>query len=263
MSGRYIQIKDAKVIEERFNVKVPDGVVLTPNFNVSPGDYAPVITNDKPNEVQLFQFGLTPFWAKSPMYLHNARTEGDRNSENDPGYKGGKDIINKPAFRKPIRSQRCLVIADAFYEGTTADKLNKPYVVYLKDKQSPFAFAGIWDVWENKETGETIHSFAIITTVANSLMLRLPYHRSPVILPRSRERAWINSNKPLTDITRMLEPLPGELMNAYPISTYVKDSRVKSKELVIPVGPTLTSDDAFKETVVLDLHSRGYFQKMN
>ncbi len=261
MCGRYIQVKNVQIVEERFNVKVPEGVELTPNFNVSLGDYAPVITNLKPNQVQLFQFGLTPFWAKKPMYLFNARSEGDRNQENDPNYAGGKDIINKPAFRKPIRSQRCLVIADAFYEGTTTDKLNKPYVVYLKGKQGPFAFAGIWDTWANKETGEEINSFAIITTIANSLMQLIPHHRSPIILPRNREQAWLKSEKPLTDITRMLEPYPGELMNAYPVANHVKDPKVKSKELIVPIGQPLSPDEGFKENVTLELHGMGHYKR--
>ncbi|MGD9993016.1 MAG: SOS response-associated peptidase [Salinivirgaceae bacterium] len=260
MCGRYIQVKNVQVIEERFNVKVPDGLELTPNFNVAPGDFAPVITSDKPNEVQLFQFGLTPFWAKKPMYLFNARAEGDHNKENAIHYKGGKDIINKPAFRKPIRSQRCLVIADAFYEGTSTDKLNKPYVVYLKGKQGPFAFAGIWDTWVNKESGEEINSFAIITTMANSLMQKIPHHRSPIILPRKREQTWLNSNAPLTDITRMLEPFPGELMNAYPVASRVKDSRIKGKELITPIGQPLFSDETFKENITLELHGMGHYK---
>ena len=64
MCGRYVQVKSVKVIEERFNVKVPQGLDIMPNFNVSPGQYAPVITNNNPREVQLFRFGLTPFWLR-------------------------------------------------------------------------------------------------------------------------------------------------------------------------------------------------------
>jgi len=261
MCGRYIQVKNVEIIEKRFNVRVPEGIELTPNYNVSPGDYAPVITNENPGEVQLLQFGLTPFWAKKPMYLFNARAEGDKNKENDPNYTGGKEIISKPSFRKAIRSQRCLVIADAFYEGTTKERLNKPYVVYLKGKQGPFAFAGIWDVWQNPETKEEVNSFAIITTTTNSLLQKIPHHRSPVILPRNREQAWLNSNKPLTDITRMLQPLNGELMNAYPVSTQVKNSRDKSKELITPIRQPLSPDIGFKENTSLELHGMGHYKR--
>jgi putative SOS response-associated peptidase YedK len=260
MCGRYVQVKGVKVIEERFNVKIPQGVDIMPNYNVSPGQYAPVITNTCPREVQLFRFGLTPFWAKKAMCLINARAEGDRNSGNDPHYTGGKDIISKPAFRKPIRSQRCLVIADAFYEGTTAEKFDKPYVVYLKNKQSPFAFAGIWDTWQNPETEEEINSFAIVTTVANSLMQKLPHHRSPVILPRNREQIWLNSTKPLTDITHMLVPFPGELMNAYPVSPAMKSPKANDRSLLTPVGPALEPDESLKEVVTLQLHGMGHYK---
>jgi putative SOS response-associated peptidase YedK len=260
MCGRYVQVKNIKVIEERFNVKFPVQLGWEPNFNVSPGDYAPVITNDKPSEVQLMQFGLTPFWAKKPMYLFNARAEGDRNKENNLKYSGSKDIINKPAFRKPIRSQRCLVIADAFYEGTTKEKLNKPYLVYLKNKQAPFAFAGIWDVWHNRETGEEVNSFSIITTVANSLLQRIPHHRSPIILPRGKEKAWLG-DRPLTDITHMLQPLPGELMNAYPVATTVKNSKAKDKSLITPLGKPIDSETGYKEDITLELHGMGRYKQ--
>ena len=63
------------------------------------------------------------------MYLFNARAEGDRNNENNEFYSGAKGIITKPSFRKPIRSQRCLVIADAFYEGSKKEKFGKNQIV--------------------------------------------------------------------------------------------------------------------------------------
>lgn len=259
MCGRYIQVKSVEVIETRFNVKVPDNLQVRPSYNISPGKYAPVITCNKPKEVQLFQFGLTPFWAKKPMYLFNARSEGDRNPENNPEYKGSKDIITKPAFRKPIRSQRCLVIADAFIEGTTVEKLNKPYIVYLVENDGPFAFAGIWDTWLNKETGELLNSFSIITTVANSLIQKIPHHRSPVILPKEYENIWIDPSSPLTDITRLLKPYPGEKMNAYPISTKIKNPHTDSAELIEPVGDKLIKEDKYKLNISLHLQGMGRY----
>src|SRR5271166_6457102 len=138
MCGRYILVDKVEVIKKEFNIHIEGN--YDPDFNISPGSKALVITNDQPSQGQYFQFGMTPYWAKKPMYLFNARAEGDHNPENDPDYMGAKGIIGKPAFRKPIRSQRCLVIASAFIEGTTTEGLNKPYLVYLKKR--PFAFAG-------------------------------------------------------------------------------------------------------------------------
>ena len=189
MCGRFILASDLTAIQKRFDVAVPEGLDFTPSYNIGPGKYSPVITNTAPGELQLFRFGLTPFWSKKKsMMFINARSEGDQNKEDATDYKGAKGIIAKPAFRKPIRSQRCLIPADAFIEGTTKEKLSKPFVVYLKEHVRPFAFAGIWDVWADQETGEEISSFAIITSSANALLQKIPHHRSPVILHREYER---------------------------------------------------------------------------
>ncbi|MBU0763203.1 MAG: SOS response-associated peptidase [Bacteroidetes bacterium] len=256
MCGRYILVQKPESIEKRFEVKVPEELELKPSYNISPGNFAPVITDDKPNELQLFLFGLTPFWAKKPMYLFNARAEGDRNRENDPNYRGAKDIINKPSFRKPIRSQRCLVIADAFIEGTTNEGLSKPYVVYLRERERPFAFAGIWDKWLNRETGELLNSFSIITTTANSLLQKLPHHRSPVILPRSSERIWLR-NSPLTDITSLLRPYNPDKMNAYPVSPAIKNPRAEGAELIKPIGHPVEKELDYTVKSFLQLQGMG------
>ena len=242
MCGRYIEVQKAEVIEKRFNVSVPSDVGYKPSYNISPGQYAPVITDHQPDVLQMFQFGLTPFWSKKPMYLYNARSEGDKNKDNDPAYNGAKEIVHKPAFRKPIRSRRCLVIADAFIEGPTEERLNKPYVVYLRNEQRPFAFAGVWDVWENKSSGDLLETFSIITTVANELLQKIPHHRSPVILPREAERTWLNPKAPMDDIVSLLKPFPAEQMNAYPISIKIKNPKNDGRELIEPVGERLTPE---------------------
>lgn len=263
MCGRYIQIQTVEEIQKRFNVDVPDNLEIKPNFNVSPGDYAPVITNNDPHEVQLFKFGLTPFWAKKQMYIINARAEGDRNKENDPNYHGAMDIITKPVFRKPIRSQRCLILADAFYEGTIKERLSKPYVIYLRNHENPFAFAGIWDTWVNKETGEEVNSFSIITTTANSLIRKIPHHRSPVILPRHAEAKWLNTSTPLTDVTRLLIPYPGEKMNAYPVSPSVKNPKLKESKLIEPKGERLVPEYERSLKTDLELLGMGRYKGRN
>ena len=158
------------------------------------------------------------------------------NSENDPLYTGSKGIISKPAFRKAIREQRCLIPADAFIEGPEVEKLNKPFLVYLKNKVRPFSLAGVWDQWKNPATGEIISSFAIITTVANILLQKIEHHRCPVILHREDEKKWLSNNIPLSGITELLRPYPGELMNAYPISSRIKDPKIDDPALIQPTG---------------------------
>jgi len=257
MCGRYILVQKLELIEKRFNVTAPEGSEWKPSYNISPGQLAPVITGNNPRELQLFRFGMTPFWSKKAMYMINARAEGDHNKEDDPNYKGAKGIITKPSFRKPIRSQRCLIIADAFIEGTVKEKLSKPYVVYLKNNIRPFAFAGIWDEWTNRETGEIIRSFAIITTTANELLQKLPHHRSPVVLDQRSEKKWLNQDLPLADATRLLRPYPADLMNAYPVDPAIKNPRAEGKDLLKPIGERIVPEFDIKTQQDVELQGMG------
>ncbi len=261
MCGRYVLVQKVEVIERRFNVDANNNFQWNANYNISPGTYAPVITSDKPKELQLMQFGLTPFWAKKRMFLFNARAEGDRNKENNPNYRESKGIITKPAFRKPIRSQRCLVIADAFIEGSNLEGLKNPYLIYLKDKKRPFAFAGIYDVWLDPKNGEELESFSIITTTSNELLQKIPHDRSPVILPREKESQWLNDKTPLTEITKMMYPYNSKLMNAYQISPKISSSRNNYKELINPLSKPLSEDDNLNVNKSLQLQGMGARKK--
>lgn len=255
MCGRYVVVSKISEIEERFGVYAT--VKLLPNYNIGPGSMAPVITDKDPKILQMFQFGLTPFWAKKKMYFFNARAEGDHNKENDPLYAGAKGIISKPAFRKPIRSQRCLIVADAFIEGTTKEKLDKPFLVHLEKGRRPFALAGIWDEWIDKASGEVVNSFAIITTTPTELLQKLPHHRSPVILDRNEEGRWLNPNADLMDITQMLHPYKG-FMNAYPISPDIKNPRNNNRELLQPVGPGVLTEKKMVVEQEMVLEGMGF-----
>jgi putative SOS response-associated peptidase YedK len=258
MCGRYILVQKAEIIEKAFNITIPQDVGYAPSYNIAPGSQALVITSQEPGKAQLFRFGLTPSWAKKPMYLFNARAEGDQNKENDPNYSGATGIITKPSFRKPIRSQRCLVPADAFIEGTTAEKLDKPYLIYLRERK-PFAFAGIWDTWSDPSTGEIMQSFAIITTVANALLQKLPHHRSPVILEKSMEQKWLQGEH-LNDITWMLKPYPAELMNGYPIGRGIKNPGANGLEYIQPAGERLVPEERVVSSSGLHLHGMGRYK---
>ncbi|MCB0691331.1 MAG: SOS response-associated peptidase [Saprospiraceae bacterium] len=258
MCGRYTLVSKLKIIEKEFNADVSeimDRFGLNPN--IAPGDFGVVISSDEPKKAQLFNFGFTPQWASKKMYVINARCEGDHNQENDPRYTGARGIINKPMFRKSIRSQRCLVIADAFVEGTTKEKLNKPYLVYRMGNARPFSMAGIWDEWTDKTTGEIFRSFAILTTAPNSLMQRIPHHRSPLVLTQEQESIWIDENAELQDITSIMNPFDPEEFNAYPISAGIKNPKNKDLQILVPQGDTLISSQEIQFYQELELQGMG------
>jgi putative SOS response-associated peptidase YedK len=255
MCGRYVIVSQAKQIEDKFGVKVK--TQIQKNYNVSAGQLAPVISSNNSDEVQLMHFGFTPKWSKKRTFIINARAEGDHNKDNNPLYNGAKGILSKPFFRSSIRSKRCLVIADAFIEGTTKEKLDKPYLVYLKDKKRPFAFAGIYDEWINPSDGEIINSFAIITCPPNKLMQRIPHHRMPVIIESQNYSRYLNVGTDLSDITSLLKPYNSNLMNAYPIDSKIKKITTNSKEALKPIGDTIITEKTFEKTEEIKLFGMG------
>lgn len=257
MCGRYVVISEIKEIEKRFGVFAPQPELFQKNVNVSAGERAPVISSANPGELSFYHFGFSPAWSEKRMYLLNARSEGDANSDNDPAYTGGLGILQKPAFRKAIRTQRCLVVADAFIEGPEKEKLSKPYCVYKKDGERPFAFAGIWEEWLHKESGELVPTFAIITAPVNDVLRAIGHHRSPVILPREVEEIWLDNSAPLSEISRLLNSPANGSLNAYPIDPAIKSAAEKDPFVLKPIGERVLKEYRFELHESLRLEGMG------
>jgi putative SOS response-associated peptidase YedK len=272
MCGRYVTVTSVSAIEKRFNVQQGEDferAPAPPSTNISHGNRAPVIASDRPGELQAMQFGFTPYWAKKQFYMINARSEGDQNKLNEPRYTGAMGILQKPMFRQSIRSQRCLVVADAFIEGPQHEKLSKPYVVYTRHKSSdnspsrPFALAGIWDTWTDPATGVHIRSFAIITTTACDVLQAIGHHRSPVLLDPKQERRWIDTTTPLDEVTSMLRPIQNGLLNAYPIDPQIKNPRAEGRHLLQPIGQRIFPETDLELTKSLQMFGMGESRSRN
>jgi putative SOS response-associated peptidase YedK len=222
MCGRYTVVTKMEAIEKEFNAAFD--LPCTPIYNGVPSHALPVITNDKPNVIQQFRWGLIPSWAKDHKIgfkTINARSE---------------EVVTKASFRKPIRSQRCLVLANCYFEWKKEAATKTPHVIYVQD-QRLFAMAGVWDEWTNTSTGELILSFSILTTAATDLLHPL-HHRMPVILDRDQRQRWI-SNLSLNDVTGMFQQYPSDRMNAYPVGTDVNIPANNTVEILSPTGPRI------------------------
>ncbi len=136
----------------------------------------------------------------------------------------GETVAEKPAFKNAFRRRRCLVLANSFYEWKKEAGSKVPMRIGLKDWE-PFAFAGLWESWTAKGTGEVLRSCTIITCAPNELMAPIP-NRMPIILPEAAEATWLN---PAIDdsavLKNLLVPLSCEAMEAYPVSTLVNSSK--------------------------------------
>lgn len=189
-------------------------------YNVSPGQEMPVITHNSPNQVVLMHWGLIPFWSKDSriaLRAINARAE---------------NIATKPAFRKPIKDQRCLIPANGFYEWDKKSTRKQPYYFQLKNHEQ-FAFAGLYDIWEN-ERGLEVKTYTIITTEANHIVEKI-HDRMPAILTQTDEDAWLDHNASLQQILELLEPYSEDLMYSFPVSFEINCPKVNNPQLIKPI----------------------------
>jgi putative SOS response-associated peptidase YedK len=225
MCGAYgFSVKDAKEVYNRFDI-VNTLDDFKPRFNVRPGQMNPVIISHSPNQITRMFWGLIPNWAKEDSYKYktiNAKAE---------------TVAKLPTFREPFRHKRCLVPATGFYEPDKKHYLKPPFPWhYFQLKDQPlFAFAGLYDIWTDKQTEKEISSYTIITTSPNAIVAK--YHeRMPVILEKEDEETWLNPDiAESKQLLPLLKPYPADKMEEWHVGDAARNPRNDYPELIKPV----------------------------
>lgn len=168
----------------------------------------PIITTS--DEVQVFNWGLIPFWIKTEEDADKIRRM-TLNARTDT-------IFEKPSFRESIMKKRCIVPSTGYFEWRHEGSKKIPYFIYLKDEPI-FSMAGIYDTWLDKETRTQHTTFSIITTDTNPLTdyIHNTKHRMPAILSKEDEEKWLKPDLSKSEITSLLKPYNADLMDAYVI----------------------------------------------
>lgn len=218
MCGRYSLYESSK-LETRYGLK--DTVIMAEaNFNVSPGQFMPVIIwEEGMKKAVSMKWGLIPSWAKDAKIgykLINARDDA---------------LFEKPMWKGLARHMRALVPARGFYEWKTDELGQKqPYFIHPKDELI-FSFAGLYSVWKDAE-GYPLYTFNIITTNANKDMQDI-HDRMPVILRREDEDAWLNPTIEQDEaISQFLHPSADGTLTLYPVSKDVNKPANNSPNLI-------------------------------
>lgn len=203
MCGLFALSAKTKSVEKLLpKVKIPED--LKPRLTIAPSQDIAVVLNDGNNEVSFVKWGLIPFWAKDTSIgkkMFNARAE---------------TLLEKPSFKNLLRKKRCVIIADGFYEWQKQEGNPRKVRHFIKLKSNePFAFAGLWDTWTDKATGESITTAVIITTEPNELIEEI-HNRMPVILPEDKINIWLeHGDNNIVEILSFLKPYPAEEMEAF------------------------------------------------
>ena len=225
MCGAYgFSVKDAKEVYDRFEV-VNTLEDLKPRWNVRPGQMNPVITSHSTNQISRMFWGLIPHWAKDKSFAYktiNARAE---------------TVAELATYKEPFRHKRCIVPATGFYEPDKIHFAKPPYPWHyfqVKD-QKVFGFAGLYDVWKDRETGKEMHTYTIITTEPNAVVGEW-HDRMPVILQKDDEDTWLNPDiSGPAQLLPLLKPYPADKMETWPVGEAARNVRNDYSELIKPL----------------------------
>lgn len=223
MTARYA-LFEIENLRDRFQLAsgVPKGVKK--HYNISPTQSAPVIVNRNGTpQLELMKWGFIPAGAKDANSVFryktfNARSEG---------------IFEKPTWKNAIRSGRCLVPANGFYEWRATKDGKQPFFIRPQD-QTLCAFAGLYSSWTDLE-GVEHGIFAIITTIANQEMYPVS-DRMPVIVRLDDQADWLNLDADDTNaIHKIMRPADDNTLQIDKVGQDINSIKLDKPHLITPL----------------------------
>ena len=218
MCGRFVGFRPLKDLMNYFPIDVAN-VEITENFNVAPTQEILAITrHDNKNHLEKLHWGFVPFWAKDTTVgsrMINARSE---------------TVATKPSFRTAFKNRRCLILADGFYEWAGKAGQKQPMFLTLPNGK-PFAFAGLWEIWDNKVKEDVPYRSCTILTREASESMKPIHHRMPVILKPTAFDSWLNPDN--QDANLLQDIIQNQIhteLKAIPVSKQVNSVRNNSPE---------------------------------
>jgi putative SOS response-associated peptidase YedK len=178
-----------------------------------------IYTNESPNTPTPSIWGLIPSWVKN----ENQKVKLWNSTLNARG----ESIFDKPSFKNSAVNMRCVLYIDGFYEHHHYMNKKYPFLIQEKDNH-PISLGGLYSKWTDKNTGEIINSFSIVTTPANELLSKIHNNpkldepRMPLILNEETEEIWLNndtSEEFLEQIKAMITPNNEIKLKAHTVQT--------------------------------------------
>jgi putative SOS response-associated peptidase YedK len=226
MCGRFTQKAPWEKVSSEFDIKTePPKSLFEPRYNIAPSQMIDVVFEPETERIlSQLKWGLVPSWAQDPDIgnrMINARAE---------------TLAEKPSFREAFKKRRCIIPGSGFYEWQKKGSgAKQPFYFYLKEKDV-FGFAGLYEEWTDKQTGDFLETCTIITTEANET-LKPVHDRMPVILKPENYDQWLDAKENDTEkLEKLLIPYPAKEMDSHPVSKSVNIPDSNSPELILPLN---------------------------
>lgn len=177
MCAQYIIKENIRKLQEQLKIPLEiDGVTYP--MRILPHTMAPVITPDQ--KIKPMNFSLIPVWSKErkPKFAtHNARLES---------------IAVKPTWKRPFLHNHCVVPMTSFVEPIYTGEFAGNMVSFNSDV--PLVAAGISDNWTDRSSGESIDSFAVVTSDPSDFVNTTGHDRQPVFIDPKLMDLWLNTD---------------------------------------------------------------------
>ncbi|NXB31592.1 HMCES protein, partial [Eulacestoma nigropectus] len=232
-----------------------------PSYNKGPQSSGPVLLSrrhlhqdaDSSERVLMdMRWGLVPSWFKqdnpSKLRFNTSNCRSDT-------------MLSKSSYKGALlKGQRCVVLADGFYEWQQQSGGKQPYFIYFPQTKDTMdkgtegneewkgwrllTMAGIFDCWEPPWGGEMLYTYTIITVDA-SKDVSFIHHRQvtagkgvagmPAILDGDEAiRKWLDfAEVPTQEAVKLIQPT--ENIVFHPVSTFVNNIRNNTPECVAPI----------------------------
>ena len=176
-----------------------------------------IYTNRSPDYPEVATWGLVPHWVRD--------TEQLKKYWNNTLNARGETIFEKPSFRDAAKEHRCLIYVDGFYEHHHYQGKAYPFFIHAKNDQ-PLILGGLWNEWVNRDTGELLNTFTIVTTQGNKMLTKIHNNpklkgpRMPVLLDEAWTEQWLQPSNEETDeplFKELIQPFPEDVLEAHTV----------------------------------------------
>lgn len=239
MCGRFVQATDPYVLAEILGA-VADSTHdrFSPRFNIAPSTNVIVMRDDDHRRaLTTMSWGFVPKWTQQKSLsqrLANARSE---------------TAWEKPSFRHAMRSGRCILPIDGFYEWAPAThdgprsasgKPAKRPHYFRRADGAPLLVAAMCELERGDGRLPPGGSAVCLLTTGPNDTMRPIHDRMPVILEPSDVDAWLTCEpddaRELLDA--LLRPAGPSVLNEHEVSIDVNNARNEGAHLTeVTVGP--------------------------
>ena len=188
-----------------------------PSYNIAPSEVSPILINENNSRVvKAMRWGIKPISSRNMNLLSNiinARYE---------------TISTKASFRNLIKKNRCIVVADGYFEWRKSQEKKSPYYLHDSNKKI-MALAGLWTSIESKNG--KVDSYVIVTTQASQHIEHI-HDRMPLIIDNDKIDIWLDINDNNGEKLKYLKS--NRTLSYYPVSSFVNHSKNNSKKCIQP-----------------------------